>query len=86
MLMNRTKITYGRMPNNPAPTFIPQTLRNLPFADLADLVEATGDQQGIDLAEAQRAYVGRAECQPCARAASAARLRVWLVKHREAGL
>jgi hypothetical protein len=70
----------------PVPTTIPPALRNTPFADLADLVEATGDPAGIDLAEAQRAHVGRAECQPCARAASAARLRVWLVKHREAGL
>ena len=65
-------------------TPVPQTLRNMPFADLADLVEATGDPAGIELAEAQRAHVGRASCQPCARAASAARLRVWLVKHREA--
>jgi hypothetical protein len=65
-------------------TPVPQTLRNMPFADLADLVEATGDPAGIDLAEAQRAHVGRATCGPCARAAAAAKLRVWLVKYREA--
>ena len=66
------------------PTTIHPNLRRMDFDALAAAIVATGDPDGAALVTAQREYISRAKCSACARAASAARLRVWLTRHQDA--
>ena len=66
------------------PTAIPHSLRDMAFDRIADLIEATGNESGVALVEAQRARMDAARCRGCARHAATATIRVWLARYKEA--
>ena len=66
------------------PTAIHPNIRRLDFDALSAAIVATGDPDGAALVDAQREHISRATCSPCARAASSARLRLWLTRHQDA--
>ena len=64
-------------------TVIPSDLRNLTFDQLADLIDATLDEDGARLVQAQHERIARAACGACVRHSATATLRVWMARHQE---
>jgi hypothetical protein len=64
-------------------TPIPAPLKDLAFNQLADLIDATLDEDGARLVQAQRERIARAACGACVRHSATATLRVWLARHQE---
>jgi hypothetical protein len=81
MSLNREKITYGRLPTNPAPTPVPEYLLHLEWDDLAQLMQrycSARREAALDLLLTQSITLASALCTPCQLRSASARLRVFL--------